>query len=339
MLFILFALGVFAVLGCKSPPGLAPILELTKPVVDLGVVHAGETVRGKFTIRNGGNAPLVLEAIKTSCSCTSVDFAKSEIAAGESQEIGFSIKVPEVAPKVSESISFESNAINGRSKAVEVIGRVEGRFHVTPRRLDFGVIEKTQLPQEREVRVKTLDIPEAKPAISTRFGSCVIKDIQSFEMQEDEFIIMVEIPSVSSYGAFNDNIEIAWQLKNDVKQVIDIPVSGKIVGGISCMPEYLLFQGGKEGLVESQLKLSGFRPGSEMSYEVFPDNLNRMVQVIFIRPDLAVVRLNAEFPKRTSAGSLTLIATDRSGTEKFCIPFMVIRAGRSDDKSAPAKEL
>jgi hypothetical protein len=50
---------------------------------DLGTVAKGETATAEIPVRNDGSAPLVVEAVSTSCGCTEATLSSMNIAAGE----------------------------------------------------------------------------------------------------------------------------------------------------------------------------------------------------------------------------------------------------------------
>lgn len=76
---LLFAGFVGAVLA--GPALAAPRLELSEPVHDFGTVDAGKTVQHEYILRNTGDAPLHIQRVYSTCSCTVAGFDK-EVAPG-----------------------------------------------------------------------------------------------------------------------------------------------------------------------------------------------------------------------------------------------------------------
>lgn len=70
----------------------------TADTIDMGRIRAGEIVRRDLLIRNADSKPFVILSVKTSCGCTTVDFAKEPVMPGK--EVPFSFE-------------FDSKGFNG----------------------------------------------------------------------------------------------------------------------------------------------------------------------------------------------------------------------------------
>ena len=70
----------------------------TTDTIDMGRIRAGEIVRRDLLIRNAGSKPFVILSVRTSCGCTTVDFAKEPVMPGK--EVPFSFE-------------FDSKGFNG----------------------------------------------------------------------------------------------------------------------------------------------------------------------------------------------------------------------------------
>lgn len=62
----------------------------TTDTIDMGCIRAGEIVRRDLLIRNADSKPFVILSVKTSCGCTTVDFAKEPVMPGK--EVPFSFE-------------------------------------------------------------------------------------------------------------------------------------------------------------------------------------------------------------------------------------------------------
>ncbi len=63
--------------------GGAPDIDLAQSQTDLGVVTNGEIATIEIPIRNLGNGDLIIEAVTTSCGCTSASITPEVIPPGE----------------------------------------------------------------------------------------------------------------------------------------------------------------------------------------------------------------------------------------------------------------
>jgi hypothetical protein len=67
-----------ALAACSAgEPRLAVVADY-----DLGTVAKGETATAEIPVRNNGTAPLLVEAVSTSCGCTEATLSSLNIAAG-----------------------------------------------------------------------------------------------------------------------------------------------------------------------------------------------------------------------------------------------------------------
>jgi hypothetical protein len=60
-----------------------PDINLPEPQVDIGLVVNGEIRNFETIIQNNGQGDLIIEAVTTSCGCTSAEVVPSVIPAGE----------------------------------------------------------------------------------------------------------------------------------------------------------------------------------------------------------------------------------------------------------------
>jgi hypothetical protein len=73
-----------------------PKLEIKDSKKNFGFVKKGEQVKLVFQICNKGNAPLIINDVEVSCTCTSVDFPKQPILAGQQATITLTFETQNV---------------------------------------------------------------------------------------------------------------------------------------------------------------------------------------------------------------------------------------------------
>lgn len=74
---LLFTSGVFA----------QPKLEITEAKKNFGFVKRGEIIRNEYEISNTGTAPLLIDEVEVSCSCTTVEFSRKPLLPGQKTKI------------------------------------------------------------------------------------------------------------------------------------------------------------------------------------------------------------------------------------------------------------
>lgn len=80
---ILLALGFLGTL-LSACSGGSPNLTLDQQTIDLGQVVNGEVRTIEIPLRNDGTSDLVIEAVTTSCGCTTAEVSPTTIPPGES---------------------------------------------------------------------------------------------------------------------------------------------------------------------------------------------------------------------------------------------------------------
>lgn len=64
-----------------------PVIEFEKTEHDFGKILQGEQVSYTFKFKNVGNAPLLITSVEKTCGCTSPQYPKEPIKAGENGKI------------------------------------------------------------------------------------------------------------------------------------------------------------------------------------------------------------------------------------------------------------
>ncbi len=81
-LLLLLALALLAACAPSAPRISPAVTEL-----DLGDVPNGQIISRDITLRNDGEAPLIVDSLSTSCGCTTAALDAMQIAPGESAEL------------------------------------------------------------------------------------------------------------------------------------------------------------------------------------------------------------------------------------------------------------
>lgn len=120
------ALGGLLLVSCSS--GGEPDISLAQQSAQLGVVTNGE-VRGLTTeVLNRGQAPLIIEAVTTSCGCTSATVEPATIPAGGTGTLKVTYDSgahgPEFAGPIERQVFIASNDPDQREAVFELSAEV-----------------------------------------------------------------------------------------------------------------------------------------------------------------------------------------------------------------------
>lgn len=75
----------------SGEPASETVIEFEQTIIDLGEINPGDTAHFVFKFRNAGEADLLIDNVKPSCTCTSLIYPEKAIAPGETGEILASI--------------------------------------------------------------------------------------------------------------------------------------------------------------------------------------------------------------------------------------------------------
>lgn len=100
-----------------------PQIQFEKESHDYGTIENGANGDCVFTFRNTGNAPLILETVKGSCSCTVPSWPTEPVLPGKTGEIKVHYNTNN-AGSINKSVTITSNAVNETVKVVRIKGMV-----------------------------------------------------------------------------------------------------------------------------------------------------------------------------------------------------------------------
>lgn len=98
-------------------------IQFEKETHDYGTIEKGANGDCVFIFKNTGNAPLILENVKGSCSCTVPKWPTEPILPGKTGEIKVHYNTENSGP-INKSVTITSNAANEPVKVVRIKGNV-----------------------------------------------------------------------------------------------------------------------------------------------------------------------------------------------------------------------
>ena len=128
----------------------APKLVVDQAVYDFGSVPQGEKVLHNFVLSNIGDAPLNIDKVRSSCGCTAALLSAGNLLPGEKGELKASFDSDRFRGQVSKTIYLYSNDPVSPVAQLKIKGEVLELFSLTPRQVNFGVVEPDQ-PVESKV--------------------------------------------------------------------------------------------------------------------------------------------------------------------------------------------
>jgi len=124
LLTLAFGLGLFLLAGParadEKATEPAPRISVEPASFDFGKALPGKTLEKQFSLRNFGDAPLVIEQVSTTCGCTAalLDDAHKVLKPGESGQLRVRLSTRDYSGKVVRSVLVRSN--DPQTKLLEI---------------------------------------------------------------------------------------------------------------------------------------------------------------------------------------------------------------------------
>lgn len=182
-------LAIFLVLISCSAAFSAPRLVQDETRYDFGVVTKGDKVEHRFTFRNEGDEPLVIDNVKSSCSCTATLVTNKEIPPGESGSVEAVFDSARFRGRIHKTIFVFSNDPQQPSSQFLLEGEVALALQAVPAQLNFGTLHAGEESQQRLV-VKNISSKTLR-LVNVRSSNAALKvDWQEAELQPGEEVEM-----------------------------------------------------------------------------------------------------------------------------------------------------
>ena len=125
----LAVLGAVALLAASAraeeKPRPGPRIRVDPESFDFGRALPGKTLRKEFTIRNFGDADLVIEGVSTTCGCTAALSAESHVRPGRSTSLRVTFETRTYSGRVERQVLVRSNDPKTPLLTVRVAATVE----------------------------------------------------------------------------------------------------------------------------------------------------------------------------------------------------------------------
>jgi len=126
LLFAAFAAVLMIAVYASMPK--APKIMLSATSFDAGDIDPAKGIwEKKFSIRNEGNAPLIIEGISTSCGCTKAKAAEEKIKPGKETELNVTYDPsthPGLTGRIERIVYISSNDPENPETELKITGNV-----------------------------------------------------------------------------------------------------------------------------------------------------------------------------------------------------------------------
>ncbi len=208
-----------------------PQIEAPAPVYDFGTVLEGTPVKHDFTIKNTGQADLIIGQVQTSCGCTAAKSDRQRLRPGEQTELPVTFDTRHEKGRASRRIDVYTNDPKTPDLTLEIQGVIRRESEAIPDQVIFQGVKKGS-EQTQEVAIKyngTAPRDFKITRISNSNPNIVVKQMPDLKLK-------VTLLKTMPVGPFDDTIEIAT-----TGRPIEIPVDGRVVGDLITEPAQVSF--------------------------------------------------------------------------------------------------
>src|SRR5579875_857351 len=221
--------------GPAAISGAQPRIEAAQAVYDFGSVPQGPSIAHSFTIKNVGQADLVIGQVQSTCGCTIAALAKKRLRPGESTQILATFDTRHERGKASRQIDVYSNDPRTPDLILTMQGAITVAAEAVPDEVNFGDLRKgagatrevaiRRLRKSGQFSIVKLSNTNSHIAVTRQEGSSDV-------VARLELTVNRDMPP----GPFEDTVEVST---ND--QPIEIPVYGRVVGDLLVEPAQVSF--------------------------------------------------------------------------------------------------
>ncbi len=146
-----------------------PEIALDRSEHDFGDVQVGDVVQTKFRVINKGDAPLVLDEVRTSCGCAKAVSHAKEVPPGQDTEIAVSYDSAGLSPgRKTQSVLIHTNDGKNSVSKFQVFATVIHPFTIEPtnliaklpryqERVNFPMTARNNTPQPVSLAVSAVE--------------------------------------------------------------------------------------------------------------------------------------------------------------------------------------
>lgn len=219
-----------------------PQFKVDKATHDFGTMEDSKKGHHEFVIENTGSASLTLKVASTTCKCTKGELGKEKLYPGEKTKLVLEWDPKGYTGKFTQTANLTTNDPQHPSVDLKVKGRVHAPIAFVPRIMIFGQITSRQdtegtvrLYLFKDENAKIIDV-KLKKKRTASFFNVDLEKLTPEEVKEQPdakagYQINVTLKPGMEQGPINQTVLI----KTDSKTLgsIDLPIEGKVVGGIS----------------------------------------------------------------------------------------------------------
>ncbi|HTS18954.1 MAG TPA: DUF1573 domain-containing protein [Verrucomicrobiae bacterium] len=222
-----------------NAPAAAPKIHFDKTVYDFGPTSLVDSVTGTFTFQNTGSGELRIGKPQPSCGCTVASLSTNVLAAGQTGQLVFNVRVAGQRGHLEKHITVPSN--DAQTPAVSLSIKIEMRqlVDINPGLVFLGTLKQGTVTNFTVILRRTdgqkLVVAKTEPS-----SSMLTARVEPVEGSNDQAAkLLINLHAEGAPRSFNDNVRVF--LAGISQPVATIPVNGRLLGDVTLDRESLFW--------------------------------------------------------------------------------------------------
>ncbi|MCB1071068.1 MAG: DUF1573 domain-containing protein [Verrucomicrobia bacterium] len=297
-----------------------PRIASDEPVFDFGMADNAQPVEHTFVVRNDGDTTLVIERVRPTCGCTVANISNKELKPGDTSEISTRLNLPGRTGKQNKTLIVYSNDPQNPEYRLTLTGEMTTAIKVEPTRHFFGQV---QPGQKISLDVTLEATSDQNFSITGIEGSVpdITADVEVLE-QGRKYKIKAHLKASDNPGVYQANLKILTD--HPARGVVDIPISGNVVGDILVAPQDITLSLQHESAVTRYIVV---RPGAATTFElteVIPPDPAIKVNIFPFGDKGYRIQLENIVASRELDGKEILLRTSVPSSPELKVPFRIL---------------
>lgn len=227
-------LGIVAGLIYAQTTATPPVIIVPETVHNFGIVEPGAEVTYDFPIKNTGGQNLRIRQINASCGCVKDAHIDMDVISGGKTGYLHIVWLPSGGEITEETINIQSNDPKVPQSQVTVKAQIKSAFSVSPAVVNYGLLERSDLPSPREVEVEKVGKIQADSTLKFQ-SSAPYVEASSTKTALGKWRLQLSIKPDAPIGPLDGRLTIipSWPGATPYNVII----LGKVLGSVGADPD------------------------------------------------------------------------------------------------------
>lgn len=316
----------------SRPP--APLFQAQEGAIDLGDVWTQQDIHQSIPLHNRGQAPLELEITKISCGCTSAYLSSPVIEPSGRGSIDLVLKASDKEGPFQVAVGLKTNDPATPEILLQIRGTAREIVSIQPRSLQFGSVEKDELPRSRALEIELSEFGPRDILNRARFESSAPYITFKQKVEDDKLTLDVQLAENIPIGVLREDLIIRFE---DVQRYsMKVPIMVRVLGRYTPQPDTFYFGHTQpETPISRSVVIPNVRSSDRVTASVRNPDLQKrsMIDIVHGKAGCKVelfLTVPAEIGTFRSVVDVMIQSSDGQSSQAVQIP-LVLSLARSDE--------